>query len=172
MTTMEMMRPLTPATVSRNEVEDFLFLEADLIDSWQLPAWLALFANNGVYYVPSTDVAADASPDDNLFYVADDHFRLSERVKRLMKRTAHAEYPRSRLRHVVSNVRVIGRDADEVRVSCAFVTYRSKDGITDSYVGTGHYRLVVKDGQIRIREKRSILSSDGLRPQGRVSFIL
>ncbi|MCG5236588.1 aromatic-ring-hydroxylating dioxygenase subunit beta [Xanthobacter oligotrophicus] len=172
MNTMELNRPLTPATVSRSDVEEFLFLEADLIDTWQLPAWLELFTDDGVYYVPSTDVDADASPDNNLFYVADDHFRLGERVKRLMKRTAHAEFPRSRLRHLVSNVRVTGRSEDELRVSCAFITYRSKDGITDSYVGTGLYRLAVRDGQLRIKEKRSILSSDGLRPQGRVSFIL
>ena len=32
--------------------------------------------------------------------------------------------------------------------------------------------IVFKDGQLRIREKRSVLSSDGLRPQGRISFIL
>ena len=55
---------------------------------------------------PATDLAVDASPDNNLFYVADDRFRLSERVKRLMKRTAHAEFPHSRTRHLVSNVRI------------------------------------------------------------------
>jgi len=160
------------AAVSRSEVEDFLFAEADLIDSWQLPAWLELFTEDGAYYVPSTDVAPDASPDNNLFYIADDRFRLGERVKRLMKRTAHAEFPRSRLRHLVSNVRITDRAGDELKVRCAFIAYRTKDGVTDTYFGTGLYRLVVRDGRLRIKEKRSVLSSEGLRAQGRVSFIL
>ena len=33
------------------------------------------------------------SPDDTLFLIADDEHHLTERVKRLGKKTAHAEYP-------------------------------------------------------------------------------
>src|ERR1700693_5256616 len=82
------------------------------------------------------DLAVDASPDNNLFYVADDRFRLSERVKRLMKRTAHAEFPHSRTRHLVSNVRIRKRIGDDLEVSSAFITYRTKDGVTDTYFGS------------------------------------
>jgi 2,3-dihydroxy-2,3-dihydro-p-cumate dehydrogenase len=78
--------------IARTDVEDFLFAEAELLDEWRLPEWLELFTDDAIYYVPATDLAVDASPDNNLFYVADDRFRLSERVKRLMKRTAHAEF--------------------------------------------------------------------------------
>ena len=49
--------------VSRADIEDFLFTEADLLDEWRLPEWLELFTDDAIYYVPSTDVAADASPD-------------------------------------------------------------------------------------------------------------
>jgi p-cumate 2,3-dioxygenase beta subunit len=157
---------------TRADIEDFLFAEADLIDAWKLPEWLDLFTEDGVYYVPSTDVAPMASPENNLFYIADDRFRLSERVKRLMKRTAHAEFPRSKLRHLVSNVRITERCGDEIHVSTAFITHRTKDGVTDAYFGIALYRLLVQDGKLRIREKRSLLASDGLRSQGRISFIL
>jgi len=163
---------LETKAVSRSDIEDFLFAEADLIDGWKLTEWLELFTDDGVYYVPSTDVAADASPENNLFYIADDRFRLGERVKRLMKRTAHAEFPRSKLRHLVSNVRILEHEGNNLRVSSAFITHRTKDGVTDVYFGTGLYRLQVLDGKLRISEKRSILASDGLRVQGRVSFIL
>jgi p-cumate 2,3-dioxygenase beta subunit len=159
-------------TLSRVDVEDFLFYEASLIDSWKLNEWFDLFTEDGVYYVPSTDVDPMASPDNNLFYIADDHYRLGERVKRLLKRTAHVEFPRSKICHLVSNVRIVERNGDEALVSAAFVTYRTKFAVTDVYFGTGYYRLVIRDGKIRIREKRSVLASDGLRSQGRVSFIL
>lgn len=163
---------LQTQSLSRSDVEDFLFAEADLIDSWKLPEWLNLFTEDGAYLVPSTDVEADASPDNNLFYIADDRFRLGERVKRLMKRTAHAEFPHSKLRHLISNVRILERAGDGIRVSTAFITYRTKDGVTDIYFGTGLYWLQLLGSTIRIREKRSVLASDGLRSQGRVSFIL
>src|SRR5882724_9147865 len=91
--------------ISRSEIEDFLFTEADLLDEWRLPEWLELFTEDAIYYVPSTDVAPDSSPDKNLFYVADDRFLPSERSKRLMQRTAHAEFPHSRTRHPGSKAR-------------------------------------------------------------------
>src|SRR6266702_7095144 len=135
-------------TIARTDVEDFLFAEAELLDEWRLPEWLELFAADAIYYVTATDLAVDASPDNNLFYVADDRFRLSERVKRLMKRTAHAEFPHSRTRHLVSNVRIRSRSDNEMEVATAFITYRTKDGITDAYFGGNRYRLVAEDGRL------------------------
>lgn len=162
----------TAAKYTRGEVEDFLYEEADLLDQWRLPEWLQLFTEDASYYVPSTDLPADASPDDNLFYIADDRFRLGERVKRLMKRTAHAEFPHSKTRHLVSNVRIRSHDAADLGVSAAFITYRTKDGVTDLYFGTLLYKLVPINNTLRIREKRCLLDTDGLRQQGRVSIIL
>src|SRR5436190_11048918 len=159
-------------TIARTDVEDFLFAEAELLDEWRLPEWLELFTDDAIYYVPATDLAIDASPDNNLFYIADDRFRLSERVKRLMKRTAHAEFPHSRTRHLVSNVRIRNRSDSEIEVGSSFITYRTKDGVTDTYFGSNRYRLVADNGHLRIREKRCLLDSEGLRTQGRVSIIL
>lgn len=158
--------------ISRAAVEEFLFAEADLLDEWRLPEWLELFTDDATYSVPATDVPANASPDNSLFYVADDRFRLSERVKRLMKRTAHAEFPHSRTRHVVSNVRIRSRAEAELEVSSAFITFRTKDGVTDTYFGSNRYKLVQIEGHLRIRDKRCLLDSEGLRMQGRVSIIL
>lgn len=160
------------ANVARTDVEDFLFREAELLDEWRLPEWLELFTDDAIYYVPATDLPMDASPDNNLFYVADDRFRLSERVKRLMKRTAHAEFPHSRTRHLISNVRIRERREDELEVGAAFVTYRTKDAVTDTFFGSSRYRLVPENGSFRIKAKRCLLDSEGLRPQGRVSIIL
>ena len=159
-------------TIVRADVEDFLFMEAELLDEWRLPEWLELFTDDAIYYVPATDLAMDASPDNNLFYVADDRFRLSERVKRLMKRTAHAEFPHSRTRHLVSNVRIRRRIGDDVEVGSAFITYRTKDGVTDTYFGSNRYLLMPHNGTFKIKSKRCLLDSEGLRAQGRVSIIL
>ncbi|UPK32681.1 aromatic-ring-hydroxylating dioxygenase subunit beta [Bradyrhizobium sp. 186] len=159
-------------SVTRSDVEDFLFAEADLLDQWRLPEWLTLFTADAKYEVPCTDLPADASPDTNLFYIADDRIRLGERVKRLMKRTAHAEFPHSKTSRMVGNVRIRSRSDDEMEVTCVFQTLRTKDGTTDLYFGTSNYRLTTDSDGLRIKEKRCILGSEGLRPSGRISIVL
>jgi len=159
-------------TITRADVEDLLFEEAELLDDWELDKWLALYTEDSAYYVPSTDLPRDANPDKSLFYIADDRIRMEERVIRLMKKTAYSEYPRSRTRHLVSNVRIKQTDGDEITASAAFVTYRTKNGNTDAYIGSSLYRLRIVDGKLRIREKRCMLDLEALRPHGRISILL
>jgi p-cumate 2,3-dioxygenase beta subunit len=86
------------AKITRAEVEDFLILEASLLDDWELPRWRELFVPDCRYLVPNAAGDPYASPDNTLFLIADDGHHLTERVKRLGKKTAHAEYPHSRRR--------------------------------------------------------------------------
>ncbi len=160
------------SSVTRGDIEDLLYVEADLLDRWKLEEWLELFTDDAAYLVPSTDLPLDADPDKSLFYIADDRIRLNERVIRLMKKTAHAEYPRSRTRHLVSNVMFKMTGEGEINAQAAFVTWRIKNGCTDAYIGTNYYKLIVANGQLRIREKRCQLDLENLRPHGRVSIIL
>lgn len=163
---------MTASKFSRDEIEDFLYQEAALLDDWMLEEWLALFTEDAHYMVPATDLPRGAPPEGNLFYIADDRFRMGERVKRLMKKTAFSEYPRSKTRHLVSNVRILSQDVGECRVHAAFVTYRSKSGHTDTYLGSSDYTIARTAEGLRIRSKRCTLDLESLRPQGRVSIIL
>lgn len=158
-------------TVTRPEVEDFLFLEARLLDDWKLDEWVALFTDDGEYLIPPTDVP-DGDPKRDLFLVYDDRHRLGERAKRLAKKSAHAEFPHSRTRHMISNVEVC-QDGAAVHARCNFVVYRSKQGVNDIYPGHSQYDLVLRaEGGFSIRKKRAVLDVDTLRPQGKVSIIL
>ncbi len=161
-----------PATPTRNDVEEFLYREAALLDDWKLNEWLALFTEDARYDVPTTGQPADVSHQTHLFFIADDRFRLGERVARLGKRGAHAEFPRSRTRHMVTNVLIDAIDGDVLAVSAAFAVHRFKDGNADQYVGRYLYRLLSTDAGLRIRSKRCLLDMDGLRPQGRISILL
>lgn len=157
---------------TRSEVEDFLFLEADLLDNWQLKDWLKLYTPDCEYQVPSTDLPKAASPETSLFYIADDFMRLEQRVIRLGKKTMWSEYPRSKVRHLVTNVRVLGCEGDEITVKANFAVYRTKWENTDLYVGSYDYILRREADGLKIRKKRCTLDLDGLRPQGRVSILL
>src|SRR5689334_17461237 len=96
--------------LSRTEVEDFLYEEAERLDAWALPEWAELYTEDALYEVTSPassdPVGADAATA--LFLISDRIDRIRGRARRLMKKTAHAEYPRSKTRHMISNVRVLG----------------------------------------------------------------
>lgn len=158
----------------RLRVEDFLFQEAALLDAWRLKDWLALFAADGVYEIaPLADPeAATVSSADALFLVADNRERLEQRILRLSKVSAHAEYPHSRTRHVVSNVRVLAADSERVEVGAHFIAFRNKRGVTNTYMGELHYTLRPTADTFLIRSKRCILDLDALVPQGKVSLLL
>ncbi|MDO9217295.1 MAG: aromatic-ring-hydroxylating dioxygenase subunit beta [Lacisediminimonas sp.] len=160
------------ANITRNDVEEFLYREAALLDGWKLEQWLTLFTDDAIYHVPTVGTAPEVTPDNTLFYIADDRARLRERVVRLQKKAAHVEWPRSRTRHMVTNVLIDERGEHELNVSAAFAVHRFKNGQADVYVGSYRYRLAVAEGQLKIREKRSMLDMDALRPHGRVSILL
>src|SRR5260370_12288322 len=88
--------------LARSEAEDFLFKEAALLDAWRLEEWANLFTEDGEYLIPATD-APDGAPGTSLYLVYDDRHRLGERAKRLLKKTAHPEQPRSRTPPLTSN---------------------------------------------------------------------
>src|SRR5579859_663821 len=105
------MLPVTPsapaaAGLHREQVEDFLFFEAELLDNWQLDEWFALFEAGATYEVPAAGEPDDVSSDSTLFYIADDYERLSYRIARLKSKAAHSEWPRSKLMRMISNVRI------------------------------------------------------------------
>jgi p-cumate 2,3-dioxygenase subunit beta len=164
------MTPLPDLT--RADVEDFLINEATLLDEWRLTEWRALFAPGCRYLVPNTTGDPYASPDTTLFLIADDEHHLTERVKRLGKKTAHAEYPRSLTQRMISNVRLLGRERDALKVGANFITFRTSQGVTDTYFGRHEYLLVMPDDALRILEKRSILAIGALRPHGKLSIIV
>jgi p-cumate 2,3-dioxygenase beta subunit len=159
--------------VSLAQAEQFLYHEAALLDRWQLKEWVDLFAEDGEYLVPSTDTP-DGDPATDLFLIFDDRFRIEQRALRLLKTTAHAEFPHSRTRRIVANVRVTAQDGAAVRIENNLVVYRSRQGKTDVFPGHCIYDLVWGDSLAshRIRRKRAVLDIDALRPQGKLSIIL
>ncbi|WP_421838755.1 aromatic-ring-hydroxylating dioxygenase subunit beta [Novosphingobium sp.] len=156
----------------RLQVEELLFLEADLLDQWRLDEWLALYTRDAHYLVPPSDIDGDtADPDIALFYIADDHVRMRERVVRLKKVGAHSEHPRSKVRHLVSNVRA-WREGDMIHARSSFVVWRSKDVTSDAFVGHYLHHIVEQDGTLKIARKTCVLDMEALRPHARISIIL
>jgi p-cumate 2,3-dioxygenase subunit beta len=168
-----MNKPLDPAsTVTRAEVEDFLYHEADLLDTWRLDEWLALLTQDASYYVPPND-KPDADHRYTLFIVADDIIRLRERIIRLKDPNCHAEYPPSRTRRLITNVHITGADGDTISVAANFVIYRHRRNEPPrEFVGRYRYKLRRTDSGLKIAERRAILDAEELGVLGSVSFLL
>lgn len=157
--------------VTEREVEQFLFKEADLLDSWQLNEWLELLTEDATYSVPATD-NNEGDHRNSLYLVADNHERVVARVKRLSDKWAHAENPRSRTRRFITNVQIKEQNGEELKISANFIVYRMRYGFTDAYVGQYQHTLVVQNGELKIKDRKSVLDLEALRPHSRVSIIL
>jgi p-cumate 2,3-dioxygenase subunit beta len=161
-----------PKQVTRQEVEDFLYEEAALLDAWRLDDWLKLLTDDAVYNVPSND-RPNGDSRDTLFIIADDIRRIRARVTRLKDKSAHAEYPPSRTRRMISNVRIVSRDGAVLRVEANFSVHRFRrnEGIRD-FVGHYRYELRTGDGALKIARREAIIDSMELGSLASVSFIL
>ena len=157
--------------VSRASIEDFLYEEAALLDEWRLQEWLDLLTEDATYEVPSTDTP-DGEARTTLFIIADNIERIRSRVQQLLGKSAWAENPPSRTRRLISNVRIREVAGDSIRVTANFVVYRLRFEQVDTYVGRYEYTLVLRDGVLKIRQRRAILDLEALRPHGKVSIIL
>jgi len=161
-----------PTVVTRAEVEDFLYREAALLDDWKLGEWEALLTDDAAYYVPPND-QLEGNHRNTLFLIADDRERIRQRVIRINDPNCHAEYPRSRTRRMISNVRIVGVEADLVTVAANFVCYRFRrhERIRE-YVGAYRYVLRRTGDGFRIKERRVLIDAHELGSLGSVSFIL
>jgi p-cumate 2,3-dioxygenase subunit beta len=160
-------------SVTRAEVEDFLYREAALLDEWKLDEWLALLTEDAVYRVPSNDAPPDADPASTLFLIADDIQRIRGRVGRLKDPQAHAEFPHSRTRRLITNVRIVKTAPEAIWVEANFAVHRfRRNERVGAFVGRYVYRLRVVGGELKIAYREAILDSEELGSLGAVSFIL
>jgi len=162
------------SAAERADLEQFLYEEADLLDQWRLHEWLELFTTGAHYLVPSTD-RPDGDPSRDLFLVQDDRFLLEQRVNSLLTRAAHAEYPHSRTRRLISNVRAARDGEGRVRLWANFMVVRVRNAAMDTYVGSyRHVLAAAPETELGYRyvERKAVLDLDALRPHGKVSIIL
>ena len=105
--------------VTREQVENFLYREARLMDTNAYDDWLALYADDALYWVPCNADDVDPSRQISIYY--ENRARLQERLDRLKSGAAHAQEPRSQLLRIISNVAIDDEDASgEVTVHANF----------------------------------------------------
>jgi 3-phenylpropionate/cinnamic acid dioxygenase small subunit len=134
--------------------ERFLICEARLLDEARFDEWLALFAADAWYWVPSQP--DQKSPCDTISLIYDDRRLLETRVRRLSSPRIYSQEPRSRTSRIVANVTIeeAAADGQACTVRSKFQLLEYRRNAQTPYAGTSFHRLVRADGGIRIAWKR------------------
>ena len=128
-----------PGIELKEEIEDFLYHEADLLDQRRFREWLDLLAEDLVYFMPMRRNVKfgqhaereNTKQGEGISWFDEDKWTLGKRVEQILTGVHYAEEPLSRVTHMVSNVRLLDvrpsvEDAQEVTVGCRFLVYQNR----------------------------------------------
>lgn len=149
----------------RLQFEDLLYREAWLLDHDQLEEWLALCAEQVHYWAPIRTNTARGSEDWSrpyqLMHFDEDKASLTMRVQRIRTGAAHADEPPARVRHLISNVRVLDANDPVAHVTSNFIVFKSRRGREESlFVGCREDRWRRVAGAWQLEERLIILDHD------------
>jgi len=130
------------------ELEAFVLNEARLLDERRFAEWLALFAEDGVYWVPT--LPGQGSPQEALSLFHEPKPLLAMRVARLQRTDAHVQAPPSRTVHHVSAIET----TDDLEVRSALVVAEWRAGEARWFAGRVLHRLRRSAEGLRIVLKR------------------
>ena len=140
----------------KSEAEAFLVAEARLLDAGRFEEWLALFAEDGFYWVPAAPGQTDPLNHLSIFY--EDKSVLRMRIRRLAHPRAYSALPQPRTAHLVGSI-TAARPAEsgidcECRSTVMVAEYRAGRGDRRVWAGQQLHRLRRTPEGLRIVLKR------------------
>ena len=159
----------------RQEIEDFLYREADLLDERRYDEWLALLAEDARYWMPMRrnvkidDLEREFTREGrDISWFDEGKETLTRRVRQIQTGIHWAEEPVSRISHMISNVRLLEANPSwaepaEVTVRCRFLVYRNRvETETDILVGKREDLLRRAGGGWQIAHRKILLDQNVL----------
>ena len=136
------------------ELEQFLFHEASLIDEQRWQEWNDLFTEEGEYWIPASPDQADAINHVSLMY--ETALLRAVRIKRFRHPNAFSLKPAPRSSHIVSNVLL--DDYDEKTGICIvksrFIMLQYRREQQDVFGGSYTHHLKATEQGCRIKKKK------------------
>jgi 3-phenylpropionate/cinnamic acid dioxygenase small subunit len=164
-----------PRALLKQEIEDFLYREADLLDERRYDEWLTLLAEDVRYWMP---MRRNVKVDDlereftregrDISWFDEGKDTLTRRVKQIQTGIHWAEEPVSRISHLISNVQLVevnpsAADPRQVSVRCRFLVYRNRvETETDILVGKREDLLRRVGGDWQIAHRKILLDQNVL----------
>ncbi len=144
----------------RDEFRRLLEREARFLDQLRYDDWLAMYAAECVYWVPSTPKAGD--PRREVAIMFDDRRRLEDRIYRMHTGFAWSQAPASRTVRLVTNVEVFSTVRDDARmVRSNFLISEFWGDETRQLTGWAAHRVVRDHAGWKIQAKQvSLIECD------------
>lgn len=168
----------------RNEIEDFLYQEAEMIDERRFEEWLDCFDEDLEYFMPirrNVKFGQHAEREntrkgEGISWFDEDKWTLTKRVEQILTGVHYAEEPLSRVSHLVTNVMI--RDAkpdlsrpSEVSTSCRFLVYLNRvEYESYTFVGRRYDTLVRHDAGWKVRSREIVLDQNVLLAKNLTTF--
>ena len=159
----------------KNEIEEFLFQEAELLDERNFEEWLDLLTDDIRYWMPMRRNVKFGELDreftregQDINWFDEGKETLERRVKQILTGVHWAEEPLSRICHFVTNVQLrnvtpSASDPTEVSVKCRFLVYRNRvQTETDFLIGKREDTLRKVEGAWKIARRKIILDQNVL----------
>src|SRR5712671_216595 len=159
----------------KQEIEEFLYYEADLLDERRYEDWLALVAEDVRYWMPMRrnvkvdDIEREFTREGlDISWFDEGKETLTRRVRQIQTGIHWAEEPVSRISHLVTNVQLVeatpsAAEAREVTARCRFLIYRNRvETETDILVGKREDVLRREGDEWRIARRTILLDQNVL----------
>lgn len=151
-------------------VEEFLYLEARLLDERRFEEWLKLLADDLRYWMPMTrnvrfDEAdrAETRERQDVNWFDEGKETLVLRVQQIRTGVHWSEEPLSRTCHCVTNVLLDGVTAETVSVNSRFLIYRNRgDTEVDLFAGKREDVLLRTGDGFLLRRRKIVLDQNVL----------
>jgi benzoate/toluate 1,2-dioxygenase beta subunit len=148
------------------QVVDFLYREARLLDDRQWDEWLTCYAPHSVYWMPAWDdddeLIEDPQREISLIYYPN-RDGLEDRVFRIKTERSGASMPEPRTNHHIANVEILGEREGLLDVRFNWHTLSHRYHETHSFFGTSFYTIDMTGGQPLITAKKVVLKNDYIR---------
>ena len=149
--------------LSYDAIQAFLYQEARAQGEKRWADWLACYADDVDYFMPSWDdndtLTTDPHNEVSLIYYPSKQ-GLEDRVFRIETDRSSASTPDTRYNRAISNVEILAQDETRVDLCFNWTTHNFRYDITDVYFGTARYLLDTTGPKPLIKKKYIVLKSD------------
>jgi len=149
--------------LSYEAVQSLLFQEARALDEKRWADWLAFYADDVEFFMPSWDdddkLTTDPNNEVSLIYYPNKQ-GLEDRVFRIETDRSSASTPDTRTGHSISNIEVLSQDDTTCKLRFNWTTHSFRYEIVDIYFGTSEYTLDTSGSSPLIKRKYVVLKND------------
>jgi 3-phenylpropionate/cinnamic acid dioxygenase small subunit len=151
--------------ITKQDLIDFVVLEARLLDAKRYEEWNALFTDDAVYWVPLVPDQEDGINHTSHLY--EDKLLRELRIERLKSPRAFSQQPPSRAHHLLQTptVETFDEAGNRYVLRSEFHYTESQGDELQFYVGTCFHHLTLQGGALKMTLKRvNLLNCDAALP--------